>query len=262
MPDLEVTISALQTADNAEAVFQIFAEAGQGYGFNNACFTLLDDHTSQGLASYHGFATDYPEDWLLHYRSRDYLGFDPVVYQTRRGSRPFLWSEAVMAQELDQAMVPQDKQASRILMREARDAGLVDGIGVPLFTPEGALSAVGFATNQNETGLPAKALAEVSLLASVFHERFLSFFKNEEVRRITAREIDVLSWSAEGKTDTEIAQLLGVTPATIRFHWGNIFRKLGAANKVNATAKAIRLKLVCVSLLGVPKIERWQGPLC
>lgn len=254
MPNLEENLSAIQKAEDAETVFQMFANAGRGYGFDNACFTLLDDHAREGLSSYHGFATDYPEDWLTYYRSREYFDIDPVIYQASRGSRPFLWSEAVDAQCQDMALLDEDKQASCILMQEASDAGLADGLGVPLFTVEGALSAVGFSTNERDKDLPRQALAEISLLASVFHERYLSFYKNDAAIRITARETDVLSWSAEGKTDSEIALLLGVTPATVRFHWANIFRKLDAVNKVNATAKAIRLKLVSVSLIGVPEV--------
>ncbi|QDG76505.1 LuxR family transcriptional regulator [Labrenzia sp. PHM005] len=254
MPELEKELIAIQNADDANLVFQVFANAGQAYGFNNACFTLMNDHLAQGLGKYHGFATDYPEDWMDYYMERNYLDCDPVIYKAIRGGAAFVWSEAITAQNRDQKLDPKRKASSRILMSEAADAGLVDGVGIPLFTQGGGLSAVGLSTNDEELDIPPETLAEVSLLAGAFHERFLSFFNREQPVHITSREIDVLSWSAEGKTDSEIAQLLGVSVATVRFHWGNIFRKFNAANKVNATAKAIRLNLVSVSLLGVPEI--------
>lgn len=252
MQGLEEDLIAIQTAENADLVFQAFANAGRNYGFNNACFTLMNDHAAQGLSKYHGFATDYPEDWMAYYMERGYLDCDPVVYRALRGSGSFLWSDATTAQSRDENLDPKTKQSSCVLMSEACDAGLADGVGVSLFTRDGGLSAVGLSTNDNALDIPVQTLAEVGLLAGVFHERFLSFFHRDQKVQITAREIDVLSWSAEGKTDSEIGQLLGVSAATVRFHWGNIFRKLNAVNKVNATAKAIRLKLVSVSLLGVP----------
>ncbi len=57
--------------------------------------------------------------------------------------------------------------------------------------------------------------------------------------RFTKREIDVLTWCAEGKTKWEIGQILGLSENTIRFHLKNVFRKLDATSRSGAISAAL-----------------------
>ena len=54
-------------------------------------------------------------------------------------------------------------------------------------------------------------------------------------------------WAAEGKSNSVIAEILGVSHATIRFHMNNIFKKLDANERTLATVKAIRQGLILPS---------------
>lgn len=53
---------------------------------------------------------------------------------------------------------------------------------------------------------------------------------------LTPREAEVLSWVCEGKTNDEIAIILGAKPGTVRKHVENIHRKLGVENRASAAA--------------------------
>ena len=66
---------------------------------------------------------------------------------------------------------------------------------------------------------------------------------------LTEREREILSWAAEGKSDAVIADIIGISHATIRFHLNNIFRKLQANERTLATVKAIRLGLIFPSCM-------------
>jgi DNA-binding CsgD family transcriptional regulator len=55
---------------------------------------------------------------------------------------------------------------------------------------------------------------------------------------LTGRESEVLGWVAEGKTNEEIAIILGAKAGTIRKHMENIHRKLGVENRNAAAAMA------------------------
>ncbi len=61
---------------------------------------------------------------------------------------------------------------------------------------------------------------------------------------LTARERDVLALVVEGKSNAEIAEELGVSLSTARFHVSIIIDKLGAANRTQAAALAVRHRLV------------------
>jgi LuxR family transcriptional regulator, quorum-sensing system regulator SolR len=64
---------------------------------------------------------------------------------------------------------------------------------------------------------------------------------------LTEREREALLWSIEGKTASEIAQLIGVSERTVNFHLANVTRKLNSVNKVQAASKAVALGLLHTS---------------
>jgi DNA-binding response OmpR family regulator len=55
---------------------------------------------------------------------------------------------------------------------------------------------------------------------------------------LTAREGEVLSWLSKGKTNRDIAQILGLSPRTVDKHLEQIYAKLGVENRTAAAAIA------------------------
>ncbi len=62
-------------------------------------------------------------------------------------------------------------------------------------------------------------------------------------RLLTPREVEVLELAAGGLTGPDIASELVLTPATVRTHFTNIYRKLDVSDRAAAVAKAMRLGL-------------------
>ena len=60
----------------------------------------------------------------------------------------------------------------------------------------------------------------------------------------TARELEVVQLLAAGLTNKEIAQRLGITEHTIKFHVNAILGKLGATTRTEAVVHAARLGIV------------------
>jgi DNA-binding NarL/FixJ family response regulator len=58
--------------------------------------------------------------------------------------------------------------------------------------------------------------------------------------RLTSRETEVLSWLSKGKTNRDIAQILGLSPRTIDKHLEQIYAKLGVENRTAAAAMAVK----------------------
>jgi ATP/maltotriose-dependent transcriptional regulator MalT len=61
---------------------------------------------------------------------------------------------------------------------------------------------------------------------------------------LTPRELEVLGQLAQGKTNKEIASVLGVSEKTIDRHVSNLFTKLGVNTRAAATALAYRQRLL------------------
>ena len=59
---------------------------------------------------------------------------------------------------------------------------------------------------------------------------------------LTMREGEVLSWLSKGKTNRDIAQILGLSPRTVDKHLEQIYSKLGVENRTAAAAIAVNAK--------------------
>jgi DNA-binding response OmpR family regulator/DNA-binding CsgD family transcriptional regulator len=59
---------------------------------------------------------------------------------------------------------------------------------------------------------------------------------------LTTREGEVLSWLAKGKTNRDIAQILGLSPRTVDKHLEQIYSKLGVENRTAAAAIAVNAR--------------------
>ncbi len=57
--------------------------------------------------------------------------------------------------------------------------------------------------------------------------------------KLTAREIEVLRWVANGKSAWEIGEILHITKRTVDEHVQTAVRKLGAVNRTHAVALAL-----------------------
>ena len=63
---------------------------------------------------------------------------------------------------------------------------------------------------------------------------------------LTPREREVMAWASRGKSAWEIAKILYITKRTVDEHVQKAVRKLGAANRTQAVAIAIRDRLIDV----------------
>jgi DNA-binding NarL/FixJ family response regulator len=63
---------------------------------------------------------------------------------------------------------------------------------------------------------------------------------------VTLREREVLALVARGRANKEIAAELGISEDTVKRHVSNVLQKLGASDRAQATAEAIRRGIVKV----------------
>lgn len=124
--------------------------------------------------------------------------------------------------------------------------GYKTGIAVKLHLPgdkhfilgvdrEEPLPEAGLQLMQMVAGL--QLLAAHALTAA---DRLLSpKLSSAELPKLTRRELDVLSWTAQGKTAWEVSVILGMSEKTVNFHLGNAMRKLQVSSKHQAVLKCV-----------------------
>jgi DNA-binding response OmpR family regulator len=88
---------------------------------------------------------------------------------------------------------------------------------------------------------------DFDLLETILRARLARVARDEVWPRevdLSQRELDVLTWSARGKTSDEIAGILDLSKRTVDFHMDNARAKLGVATRIQAVVKAIAGKLI------------------
>jgi DNA-binding CsgD family transcriptional regulator len=61
---------------------------------------------------------------------------------------------------------------------------------------------------------------------------------------LSAREIEVLTWAARGKSAWETGEIMSISKRTVDEHAYQAMRKLGASNRIQAVAIAVRNRLI------------------
>jgi DNA-binding NarL/FixJ family response regulator len=83
-------------------------------------------------------------------------------------------------------------------------------------------------------------LGERMLLLQRRHGEALPAASRLSSASLTPREAEVLSWVAKGKTNRDVADILGMSPRTVNKHLEHVFEKLGVETRAAAAALASR----------------------
>ena len=180
---------------------------------------------------------NYPDAWQQRYNECKYIEIDPIVRHAQRSNKPIVWNDEVFASAPE-------------FRAEAQQHGLRYGWTQASRDPNGAIGMLTLARSSediSEGELTSKE-AQMAWLAQLTHMGMSSMLVprilSETRAMMTAREKDILRWTAEGKTSYEIARILSISESTVNFHVTKILCKLQATNKTQAAIKAAMLGML------------------
>ncbi len=180
---------------------------------------------------------NYPAEWRSRYEQMKYIAIDPSVQHGRRSRVPVVWSDKLFAEAPD-------------LWNEAQSFGLRVGWAQSTVNASGVAGMLTVARPQELLREPELQVIETRLrwLAQVSHtamSRALDGKLGMGTRKcLTDREIEVLKWTADGKTSSEISAILSISDHTVNFHVKNAICKLGVTNKTAAVVQAAVLGML------------------
>ncbi|BCG83621.1 LuxR family transcriptional regulator [Mesorhizobium sp. 113-3-3] len=229
--DLFAAISKIDTARSADAILQAFRSAMERYGLRNFLITGLPvPHDTDWQREI--LADGWSPEWHRRYVAEEYFLHDPCVAQCRHSPQPFRWGELPAARLVARA---------KLVIDEAAEFGMKEGICVPIHVPLAGPGVVTMASDRME--VPPSAMPLIETLCVHTFRRLSALGTpgdGNEPTPLTARERELLEWSAQGKSTDDIACILGVTRNTVESHQRNIRGKLDAINVAHAIVKALR----------------------
>lgn len=173
---------------------------------------------------------------------RGYFLIDPVQLLAARTSVPFFWNyEPGADTRIRHFVTSETEPVARYLL----DHDMPAGVTVPIHSPHGGYATV---TGTLASGVTAREalhnIADFGLLAQVFHEAayetYADMVPGLASIRLTARERQCLRYCVDGYSAKEISRLIDRSVPTVVLHLSAAARKLGARNRTQAAAMALR----------------------
>jgi DNA-binding CsgD family transcriptional regulator len=181
--------------------------------------------------------TTYPAPWIARYLMSGYVKVDPIAREGFMRMLPFDWSEVEITAE------------SLPMMQDALAHGLgPSGYSVPIIDRYGRralFSLNGFTVGEPWTQFVDANRETIAEAGHAIHRIAIrEIYGDEEPPHLTAREREVLVWTARGKDYKAVAQIIGISHHTAKAYLKSARYKLDCTTIAQAVAKAISLRLI------------------
>lgn len=220
---VETFVRDVRELRSEEQLAEALGDISRDLGFRYFALTHhVDVRRSRSAIRLH----NYPLGWAEWFDEQELGEADPVHRASNRTSVGFAWSRIE-----DMILLTASDQK---ILDLARNEGIGDGFTVPAHVPGEAHGSCSFAA---ETGvrLPEEQLPLVQLVGAFAFEaaRRIRRFREWDVPppRLTDRQRECLMWAARGKSDWEIAQILGVGHETVIQHLKQARERYGVGKR-------------------------------
>ena len=188
--------------------------------------------------SVYGYA-NYPDAWKAHYMAQNMHRIDPTLHQASLSVAPVDW------QRFDR------DQKFKSVFYDAEDFGIsTKGLTVPIRGPygdRGLLSVTRSCSQEDWEKLKRHIMGDLQTAAVHLHDsvmRSSGLITAMGYPALSSREKEVLQWSAAGKIQQDIGDILSISHRTVELHLRSAREKLGALTTVQAVGRAIGMGLI------------------
>ncbi|WP_313802650.1 helix-turn-helix transcriptional regulator [Sphingobium sp.] len=232
--NLDMFLAAFRSCRTESELHEALAKATRILGFDQFAMGHHVDITCPPQGAIR--LTTYNKDWISHGAERGYFAEDPIHLASTKTVNGFLWRDVGQLIRL----TPKHKQ----VLAEAGGFGLGAGFTVPVYIPGEYHGSCSFAARSLE-GLHENALPIAQLCGTFAFEaarriaRRMLKFDEATMPNLRPRELDALILVGKGKTDAEIAQILGISRATAHEHVEGARRAYGHAQRAYMIVRAL-----------------------
>lgn len=178
---------------------------------------------------------NYPDSWAEAFVSRGLYANDPILVASQRTNNGFQWSKV-------SRLIRLNAHHKRVLANAARE-GMGDGFTVPAHVPGDSNGTCNFAVRVGRD-LPEQNLMMAQLVGMFAFESARRIARREmgddaAIPKLTPRQLECLLYVARGKSDWEIAQILGLKEYTVRDHIQDACERYDVHRRVQLVLRAI-----------------------
>ena len=227
-----------RAADDCEALMRLLVDVALDLGFDRVAML----HTA-ALIRRHPWLIrfdNYPFGWDRRLVVRGYRVIDPVLMAVRRRESGLLWPDGLPGAQFG--------DLQKTILEEGKRCGIRQGFTVPANVPGEPEGSISFATRSTRRiGWERLMLADaIGRTAFDQMRRIMGLgIGPDAAASITERERECIYWIAHGKSNQDVADLLGIDVETVRTYLKRVFLKLGRLNtRSQLVYEAMRLGLI------------------
>ena len=129
-----------------------------------------------------------------------------------------------------------------------RRAGVESGLGVQVFGPNGRNGILAVDLEPGVRRLAPEVLAGLRWACQSMHLRYCELLVPTlgKMPALSAREAEVLTWAARGKSNAAIGEILGISAHTVDAHLRRVYLKLGVFDRMSAALRGLGFGLIAV----------------
>jgi len=231
--ELDSYIAAINGATDLDEILNILQKQINIFGFDKLTYWLRwpSKETKEPV-----FISSYPLKYIEHYIESEFQSHDMVGRFSTEKNTPFVWSD--ISKELPITRMQQT------IFDDSRSVGLRSGGSIPIHGPhqiKATFSITSDVAHEEFDKLFNFHRHELHILATYAHEKIMALGINNPLKNVSlsAREAEILTWVARGKTYWEVGVILCIQEDTVKKHMVNICRALKVSNSSHAVSKAV-----------------------
>lgn len=235
---LELAQLCIQSSSDRREVDKVIELTREIIPFSAMTICLDNSQTFQLTESKQVINYGYSEEWVGVYFQKAFQKCDPVISRAQAEDGAFTWLDAYRPTDVGSEFLALSKEfvgangLACSLTGKGRNGSTLISMSLRNATPaQNFIGALDYLTpHLHEIFNRQGGLNRSSLMAP----------------EISKRELEVLNWAKEGKSNWDISAILCISERTVKFHFGNIFRKLDVINRSQAIAKAIHYGVIAI----------------
>jgi LuxR family quorum-sensing system transcriptional regulator CciR len=186
------------------------------------------------------FLFNYPSTWADLIDRKGYFTDDPVHVACEKSAAPFTWAEVPRLI----ALTPRQQE----MLDAAKLAGIGSGFTVPIHVPGEYTGSCTFSTRLGRE-IPEDVLPAAHYIGSFAFEAGRRLVQRVQTSRgernlppqpkLTRRQLDCVVLAGRGKSDNDVAQILGISGQTVHQHMEDAKRKYEVATRMQLIVRAL-----------------------
>ncbi|MHA3915802.1 LuxR family transcriptional regulator [Halovulum sp. GXIMD14793] len=233
---LEDFFRAANAAAWSEDLWRVVVRYFQSHGIDMVIYHHLPPLGAPDEGRPRIAADGVPIDWLRPYIRQKLYRVDPIPLHALRSEEPFFWDQI-------RDLTPLEPQHKEFLI-QFEAAGLGDGLAIQVFGPGGRNGYFGLGISGPRPD--SDVISVYQCVCQTAHQKYCLSVRSRlpAPPRLSERELEILEWVARGKSNSVIADIVGISAHTVDAYMRRVFLKLGTTDRITAAIRGLGTGLI------------------